>query len=149
MANNRANVQCIPDSEADDPDAMLYMTLVRPYQRNPVVYVQMILSLFATALAIAALAVDEIYDGDWNLRSGYYSDDIKEIDFDCTWDGLAFTYKISGGYEQNEKFKYSSTLCSEDEDVFDPNWCSNMKTLGQVKSQKKLCYTSRCSFSLI
>lgn len=119
------------NDDFDDPDQ--YMMLVRPFANKKMPYFQMFLPFVAMILTIAALPIDEITDGDWAVDDSLvYWKQVKEIDYDCGWNTLRFTYYWTQGYKQSEEYSYSSKLCDEDEDVFDSNWCSTMHSIGRL-----------------
>lgn len=126
MENTAAN------DELDD-DVDQYMMMVRPFRNKKIPWAPLILAFIAMILGIISLAIDEISDGDWEIDdSVVYWDSVSEVDFDCGWQELRFTYKWSSKYTNGETYKYSSELCSEDQDVFDKDWCKQMKKLGSV-----------------
>ena len=131
MSTNRGYVGGDGTDNFDDPDQ--YMMLVRPFAGKNLPYFQLFLPFVAIILTIAALPIDEITDGDWEIDdSVVYWSEVKEVDYDCGWNVLRFTYYWTEGYKQSEEYDYSSSLCDDDQDVFDNDWCSTMESIGHV-----------------
>jgi len=121
-------VPYVPQTNDDDEEGG-YMLLV-PIRKKP--YVQLFLSFAAMVLAIAGLARDEIMDGSITFSSTYYWYNLKEVDYDCGFQELRFTYVFTKGYKQSESYRYSSSLCEQNEYIFSNNFCSDQNKLGKV-----------------
>lgn len=118
------------DDEFDENTQEGYMMLL-PVRKKPII--QMFFAFAAMILAIAALARDEIMDGNITFAStNYWHDKMSEVDYDCGYSQLRFTYIFSSGYQQSETYSYGSALCTEDEYIFSSNFCADQVRNGKI-----------------
>ena len=99
------------------------------------IIISFIFGLLSYRKLLQAIETDSLTHGTWEFEeSSVYNDLVETVIFECTDTQLEFTYYYTDGYISHEYFLYNSTLCDEDEDVFNSDWCHTMYKLGQVKT---------------
>eukprot|EP01084_Bolivina_argentea_P115186 204883_1 len=101
-AQYQPQLNVAPDQ--DDPDT--YMMLVPADKKVPIL--QIIFTGLAVCVIIAALATDEMSDGDVRWDFEETSDDfLDEIDYDCGWQDFRLKFIYYGTQEIQYKYKYT------------------------------------------
>eukprot|EP00485_Elphidium_margaritaceum_P006132 CAMPEP_0202708312 /NCGR_PEP_ID=MMETSP1385-20130828/20538_1 /ASSEMBLY_ACC=CAM_ASM_000861 /TAXON_ID=933848 /ORGANISM="Elphidium margaritaceum" /LENGTH=216 /DNA_ID=CAMNT_0049367251 /DNA_START=37 /DNA_END=684 /DNA_ORIENTATION=- len=103
-----------PQVDADDPDT--YMMLVPAANINTQLpIIQIACTGLAILFAVAALAKDEMSDGDIVFSTG-----AAEVDYDCGWN----SYRLNiNGY--SETYKYAGQYCSNNDEIIDEEFCAD------------------------